>query len=388
MKKSVVLAAALLIVAAGGAFAKDMLAILPFTGGQGEEGETIAELFSFERELTAVFTPVPRTSINAAIRGEQGFQLADGMTDPDTIAAIGKQVGAKYVVAGSITAVGKQNLLIIAILQIEGLRQTAGDAQTYGSIGEIRGKLPGMARNIAAASGKDASKLPRLAVPPMRMAGGADSREAGTLAQILSMHLVRSGKYAVYPRTKSLEQVQAEYGNQFSGDVADECLPSIGMGDNPRLALSVTARKLGGDTMFNAAIINLETGVQEAGETADYTGIEDGVRAMEELALRLTGQGNIYIAADAASFARAIARINNDSGGGSYTLTLAGSFTSDSVTCTANAAKTVTLKGEGGTRVITNSGNSPLFTVPAGITLVLDTTWFWTATKRGGGWCL
>ena len=155
MKRYIFLAMCALSIAAGGIFAKDNLAILPFTGGQGEEGETIAELFSFERDLTAVFTPVPRTSINAAIRGEQRFQMGGGMTDPDTIAAIGKQVGAKYVVAGSITAVGKQNLLIIAILQIEGLRQAAGDVQTYGSIGEIRGKLPAMARNIAAATGAE-----------------------------------------------------------------------------------------------------------------------------------------------------------------------------------------------------------------------------------------
>jgi hypothetical protein len=77
-------------------------AILSFTGGQGEEGETIAELFSFEKELTAVFASVPRTSINGAIRNEQRFQMASGMTDPDTIAALGKQLGAEYVVAGGL----------------------------------------------------------------------------------------------------------------------------------------------------------------------------------------------------------------------------------------------------------------------------------------------
>ena len=30
---------------------KPRLAILPFTGGVGEDGETIAELFSFDRDL-------------------------------------------------------------------------------------------------------------------------------------------------------------------------------------------------------------------------------------------------------------------------------------------------------------------------------------------------
>lgn len=113
-------------------------------------------------------------------------------------------------VAGTIAKLGNQNLLVIAIVHTENLQQIAGDVQTYGSIEEIRGKLPAMARNIAAAVGTDTSRLPPV--------GLADGREADALAQILAVHLIRSGRYAVYPRTKSLEQVQEEYGHEFSGD--------------------------------------------------------------------------------------------------------------------------------------------------------------------------
>jgi hypothetical protein len=228
-----------------------------------------------------------------------------------------------------------------------------------------------MAKTIAGASRGGAANLPRLAVPPVRLSGGADTREADALAQILAAHLVQSGKYAVYPRTKGLEQVQAEIGNQFGGDVADEYLPQAGRGNNPRLALSVTARKLGGDTMFNAAVINLETGVQEAGETADYRGLEDGIRAMQELAWRLTGQSTFAVN-DAASFAGAIEFINRGGAGGSYTITLTGSFFSDPVSFSNGSAKTITLRGEGRERIISSKANKPLFTVPGTITLVLD----------------
>jgi TolB-like protein len=96
------LVAAFFIAGAGAVAAKDTLAVLPFTGGVGEEGETIAELFSFSGELNAAFAPIPRTSISRAGGSEQRFQTSAGMTDPDTIAALGKQLGAKYVVAGSI----------------------------------------------------------------------------------------------------------------------------------------------------------------------------------------------------------------------------------------------------------------------------------------------
>ncbi|MDR2194567.1 MAG: hypothetical protein LBP19_08935 [Treponema sp.] len=378
--KRMISIAALAFAVVNAAFAKDTLAILPFTGGQGEEGETIAELFSFEKELTAVFAPVPRTSINGAIRSEQRFQMASGMTDPDTIAALGKQLGAQYVVAGSITSLGKQNLLIIAIIKIDELRQIAGDVQTYGSISEIRGKLPAMAKTIADASKGGAANLPMLAVLPVRLSGWTDTREADALAQILAARLAQSGKYAVYPRTKGLEQVQAEIGNQFGGDVADEYLPRIGKANNPRLALSVTARKLGVDTMFNAAIINLETGIQEAGETADYQSMEDGIRAMEDLSAVLSGGavpvrtasgGSEWKVADEKGFKQAIAEINA-AGKGEYIITLTGSFFSDPVSFSLNAAKTITLKGEASERIISNKGDKPFFTVPGTVTLVLD----------------
>jgi TolB-like protein len=319
MKRYVFIVLCVLSAAAAG-FAKDNLAILPFTGGQGEEGETIAELFSFERELTAVFNPVPRTSINRAMRGERNFQTTSGMTDPDSIAALGKELGAQYVVSGSITTLGSQKLLVIGILRIDNLQQIAGDVQAYRTIEEIQDRLPGMARNIAAAARQDAAAL-----PPVSISSGAEAREADTLARILAVYVIRGGKYAVYPRTASLEQIQEEYGNQFSGDTADENLPDLGWGTNPELVLAVTARKLGSRNMFNAAVINLVTGVQEAGESVSYQSLDEGIATMEELALVLTGSKWERTVSSAAAFARAIAAINAGTEG-NYTVTLSGTL--------------------------------------------------------------
>jgi TolB-like protein len=276
-----------------GAAAKDNLAVLPFSGGETGEGETIAELFSFNDELNQVFSPIPRTSIARAVSNEQKFQTAAGMTDPDTIAAIGRQLGANYVVAGNITRLGNLNLLIISILKIDDLRQIAGDIQTYSKIEEIQAKLPGMARNIITAAQMDFSGLDKLAVVPVEMGGNIDSREADTLAQILSINLIRSGKYLVYPRTATLEQVQAEYDTQLSGGTADESVVDMGKGANPRFVLSVAARRLGSLNMFNASIINLESGVQEIGRSVNYNTLDDGIQVMENLARELTGTSGV-----------------------------------------------------------------------------------------------
>jgi TolB-like protein len=269
--------------------AKNNLAVLPFSGGAAGQGETIAELFSFNAELNEVFAPIPRTSIARAVSNEQRFQTATGMTDPDTIAAIGKQLGANYVVAGNITKLGSQNLLIISILKIDDLRQVAGDIQTYAKIEEIQGKLPAMARNIIMATGINPSRRDKLAVLPVELGGNINSRVADTLAQILSIHLIQSGKYLVYPRTATLEQAQTEYATQLSGVTADENLVDMGKGDNPRFVLAVAARRLGRLNMFNASIINLESGVQLIGRSVSYDTLDDGIRVMEKLARELTG---------------------------------------------------------------------------------------------------
>jgi TolB-like protein len=288
--KRIVAAIVCAVVFSAALAAKDTLAVLPFSGGINEEGETIAELFSFSRELNEVFVPIPRTSISRAISNEQKFQTSAGMTDPDTIASIGKQLGAKYVVAGSIAELGNRKLLIISILKIDDLRQVAGDIQTYMRIEEIQDKLPAMARNIISAIEIDSSGFEKLAVLPVALSGGnIDSRVADTLAQILSINLIRSGKYAVYPRTATLEQVQEEYKTQLSGAVADEHMVDMGKADNPRLVLSVAARRLGNRNMFNASLINLVSAAQELGLSVNYETLDDGITVMESLARELSG---------------------------------------------------------------------------------------------------
>jgi TolB-like protein len=313
-------AAVFALVLAGTAAALDNLAVLPFTGGTAEEGETIAELFSFSNELNTAFAPIPRTSISRAIGNEQKFQTGTGMTDPDTIAAIGRQLGAKYIVAGNIAKLGSRSLLIISILRIDDLRQMAGDIQTYSRIEEIQEKLPEMARNIIAATRiLDREDLDKLAVTPVELGDNIDPRIADTLAQILSINLIRSGKYTVYPRTATLEQVQAEYNTQLSGVTADENVVDMGRGENPRIVLSVIARRLGNQNMFNASIINLESGVQLIGRSVAYNTLDDGIEVMGNLARELTGVDGNFPETDELDAIRSRAAASGSRGGSSTT---------------------------------------------------------------------
>jgi TolB-like protein len=361
---------------------KPTLAILPFTGGAGEDGETIAELFSFEETLNGAFSPVPRTSINRAIGREQNFQMGSGMTDPDTIIALGRQLGARYIVAGNITSLGGQKLLIISIMRIDNLQQIAGDIQTYTDIEEIQGKLPAMAQNIAAAARADTSRLPRLAVIPFQLRTSTNESDADVLAQILAINIVRSGKYAVFPRTATLDQVQDEYDTQHNGDTADDEAVSIGKGENPPFVLSGTARRLGSTrNMFNASIINLGTGVQVQGASVNYETLNDGMNAMRDLAIELAGAS--FTVNSAAAFEAARTAIN--AGRGDYTITVSGDFALNGINFNAtNGPKTITIRGDASLRTISYNGdNNYLFYIPTGITLVMGNNIRLNGTQKG-----
>jgi TolB-like protein len=297
MKRRFFLAGVLMLVCALGAFTqtnrRSILAILPFTGGERSEGEAIAELLSFNNQLMDRFGIMPRTSITRAIEQEQNFQMSSGMTDADTIAALGARLGTQYVMAGSITALGSQKILVVTIIEIETGQQVAGEYLTYTAIEELRNRISDIMRNLLPMLDVDTSEKEKLSVLPVQLEGNASARDADTLAQILSISLMRNESYAIYPRTASLDQVQDEFNTQLDSSVTDQRQAAqLGRGDNPKLVLSVAARRLGTLDIFNASIINLEEGtlVPGKGTSEEYANMTDGIMAMDIIARTLSGQ--------------------------------------------------------------------------------------------------
>ncbi|GHV83504.1 hypothetical protein AGMMS50212_08470 [Spirochaetia bacterium] len=270
------------------------IAILPFSGGSPDEQEGIAELFSYTREMMKSFGVIPRTSITKAVGQEQSFQALSGMTNADTIAKLGNQFGANYVMSGSITSLGKQNLLIVSIIKIDVIRQVAGDFLLYDTLDALNkneailntmaGKLVDMVRKMS-------DDLDKLALLPVDFPNGANKHEGDALAQLLAIYLLRGGAYAVYPRTQTIEQVQREYETQLKGGVtrANEAVKA-GKAVNPDYVLSVISRKIGSTTRFNASIIKLEENIQIKAGSEQYANMNDGIIAMEFLARELSGE--------------------------------------------------------------------------------------------------
>ncbi|MCL2806497.1 MAG: hypothetical protein FWD26_11225 [Treponema sp.] len=269
---------------------KPRLGILPFTGGSGQEGETIAALFSHQKEIENAFTIVPRTNVVNAMITEQNFQMS-GYTDSDTIARIGRMLNADFVVSGHIRRLGRSNLIIATIVNVETFEQLAGDYRVYRNIEDVRSLLPVISAKMVAASRRDTSRLPRLAIAPFSVTDTrVNAQEAETLAHILAVEIANIGMYAVLPRTTAMLSALRELNFQMQGATAEEGAKALGRAINAEYVLSAEVRRLGNMNIFTAQILHVEDGRQLAGDSRDYRIIDDGIYLMEELAQLLNGR--------------------------------------------------------------------------------------------------
>ncbi|MDR2537599.1 MAG: hypothetical protein LBC46_04765, partial [Treponema sp.] len=262
------------------------LAILPFTGGTAENGETIAMLLSNRSEIQNVFTVVPRTSITNAISKEAQFQRS-GLIDFDTLSNIGNDLKADFVAAGYTQQFANRNLVIINVINVHTLRQVAGDYREYTSVEDIRALIPEMAKKIAGIKRDDANKS-RLAVFPFDMPQGT-ARDAEILAQILAIDIANSGKYAVFPRTQTIAQVLEEH--KLPSDLSNpDNIRELGSAVSANYVLAGLVRNLESTKLFFVEILDVEKRSLVTGSQVEYQSISDGLILIPELAKVLTGQ--------------------------------------------------------------------------------------------------
>jgi formylglycine-generating enzyme required for sulfatase activity len=270
---------------------RNRLAILPFTGTEREDGQTIAMLLANLLEKQMSFTVVPRTSnIDDAIMTEQRFQRS-GITDSDTISEFGKQLNADFVVSGHIQKFQNHNLVFINIINVETFQQIAGVYREYSEIEEVRGMLPDMVAKLVNATKIDTSRMPGLAVLPFDISlTEINAQDAEILAQLLATEIANSGLYAVLPRTKVIETAMtAEQSIQRSGMTDVASIKAIGMATNAQYVLSGNVRSLGRNiNLFLAQILSIEQASLFTGDDVQYTTIDDGLRLMTELSAKLT----------------------------------------------------------------------------------------------------
>ena len=212
-----------------------------------------------------------------------------GYTDSDTVFRIGRMLNADCIISGYIRSLGSRNLVITTIVNVETFEQLAGDYREYSTIEEIRALLPEITNRLINALRYDTSRLPTLAIAPFYIANTViNTHDAETLAQILAVEISNTRRYAVLPRTSTMQAAIIELEFQMSGATSDEEAKALGQAVNAELVLNAEVRSLGGDNMFTASILHVEDGSLLAGGYRTYHSISDGSRLMIELALILT----------------------------------------------------------------------------------------------------
>jgi TolB-like protein len=293
MKRLMVVPVLVLMAMAVFAQAKPRLGILPFTGGSVRDGDTMANFFANSRDLQQEFEIVLRTSSIDSIMREQRFQRS-GLTDSDTIADLGKQMNAEYVVSGHIASLGSANLLLISIVDVRTMQQTAGDYREYGRIEDVPSLLPAMAESIIASTrGQSGPSGAALAVLPLNIQDTTVQQgDAEILARILATDIANGHKYAVFPRTSTIETVMAEREFQNSAMTDRATMIKIGEATNAQYVLAGTITNLGRLNMFDVKILNIESGalVEGGGSARNYADLADGIELMSELATDITGE--------------------------------------------------------------------------------------------------
>jgi TolB-like protein len=279
------------VIQAQSAAKKESLALLPFTGGAEGDGEYIVSEFARQPVLRDAFnkvTLVTPTTV-AVMQFEHKFQRDSGMTDADSILELGKKLNAAYVIAGYITRFGTQNLVLVSILDVERLQQVAGDYRTYRNIEEVDTIIPDIAAKLARLLQRDTAELPGLSVPPFEISAGVNENDSQVLAQILSCELANGSKYAVLPRTDTLEKVMAEHERQRSGETDQERVKRLGAGRNAQFVLSGSVARLGQLNKFGTDVLNIEDGSFMDGYSEQYNAFAEGIDLMPKLAANLNG---------------------------------------------------------------------------------------------------
>jgi TolB-like protein len=395
MRKTLV-ATVLFVICAGFSYSQQgrpVLGVLPFTGGAGEDGDVIASLFLNQRELRNVYIVVPRNLALNSIFTEQKFQMSD-LADPNTVASITRMLNADYVLSGSITKLGDRNLLIASIIHVESFEQVAGYYRTYRNIEDVIGFLPEMSSGLVSATNislRRTSRPPGLAFAPFTFRAGVSAHDAETLAQILSIEMIKSGRYAVLPRLSIIQAALREQGFQLLGHTDDAGWASLGRAMNANFVLNGQVSSLGAANLFMAQILNVEDGRVLEGDSVQYRAVADGINLMAELAILLTynpgterdrrllelqvGQGR-PVPVPGATLVNQLSWLQtNAANNANYIIEI-----NSNITIAPHALRppsgrsnvTVTLSGGEEMRTVSLSANGSLFTVESSITLILD----------------
>ncbi len=273
-------------------FGQNRVAVIPFTGGDADDGATIANLFEAElKDKNTYFEVIPRTQTMREFARESKYRKT-GITDADAICRVGRLVQADYVVTGHIHKLGIDNILILNITEVATYRKAAGAYHSYSLLNEIKSYLPTMVNNMVYYTlTYRSNNAPKLAAAPfdLILKSGTKEIEAELLVDMLTGDIANTGKYTVIQRTTTIEMIMSEEDIRRSKLTSKYIMSKIGQAVDAEYVLSGTIPKHGRDTLIDAQILNIDTANQKSSGRVEYRNLVDGPSVMDDLSYQLVG---------------------------------------------------------------------------------------------------
>lgn len=132
---------------------KITVAVLPFSSANEEEGDILASMFANELSKRKVYRVLTRNSQMEKVMKELNFQR-NGLTDENTIIQIGRALNAQYVLAGNISKLGRNNILIVSMINVETFENITGDSKSFRNIEDVIQFVPQIVNEITGTRGR------------------------------------------------------------------------------------------------------------------------------------------------------------------------------------------------------------------------------------------
>lgn len=125
--------------------------VYEFEGGNEEDGAVLTDLFVSSLVNKNVFDVLTKTSVEAILK-EHNFQRS-AIVDDETVKAMGKIVGADYIIVGKIAELGNVNMLTIQMINVERGNIEASGEITFRDIDDAVNYIEELIENIVKVGG-------------------------------------------------------------------------------------------------------------------------------------------------------------------------------------------------------------------------------------------
>ena len=132
---------------------KIKVAVLPFSSANEEEGDTLASIFANELSKRKVYRVLTRNSQMEKVMKEYNFQR-NGLTDENTRIEIGRALNAQYILAGEVKRLGRNNILIVSMINVETFENKTGDNKSFRNIEDVIQFVPQIVNEITGTRGR------------------------------------------------------------------------------------------------------------------------------------------------------------------------------------------------------------------------------------------